>query len=122
MTLTVLFSVAVLLVVARAFNGPALSALAPNLVPKEVLPNAIALSSIAWQTGMIVGPAIGGYASAWMPPAAYIASALLLVFAFIRLPFIGPVPRRPLDPTPHPIHPNVPGAQYFWRHNPVPGP
>src|SRR3546814_15747097 len=53
MTLPMLFSVAVLLGVARAFNGPALSALAPNLVPKEVLPNDIALSSIAWQTGLL---------------------------------------------------------------------
>ena len=66
--LTSLFAVAVLLGVVRAFNGPALSALAPNLVPKAILPNAIALSSIAWQTGMIVGPAVGGYAYDAMPP------------------------------------------------------
>ena len=31
-------------------------ALAPNLVPREILPNAIALSSIAWQAGAIAGP------------------------------------------------------------------
>ncbi|HEY9553476.1 MFS transporter [Allosphingosinicella sp.] len=121
MTLPVLFSVAVLLGVARAFNGPALSALAPNLVPKEVLPNAIALSSIAWQTGMIVGPAIGGYAYAWMPPAAYIASAILLVFAFIGLSFIGPVPRSPVDRNRHPIQQIVDGAHYVWRNKLVLG-
>src|SRR3546814_7413812 len=66
-SLPVIFSVAVLLGVARAFNGPALSALAPNLVPREVLPNAIALSSVAWQSGMIIGPALGGYAYAFSP-------------------------------------------------------
>ena len=59
--LPILFGVAALLGVARAFAGPALGALAPNLVPREILPNAIALSSIAWQTGAIAGPAIGGY-------------------------------------------------------------
>ena len=37
-----LYAIAVVLGVVRAFNGPALSALAPNLVPKVILPNAIA--------------------------------------------------------------------------------
>src|SRR3546814_15945197 len=44
MGLPILFSIAVLLGVGRAFAGPAFSALAPNLVPQEVLPTAIALS------------------------------------------------------------------------------
>ena len=46
MTLLVLYTVAALLGVARAFAGPALGALAPNLVPRDILPRAIALSSI----------------------------------------------------------------------------
>ncbi|MEQ7874862.1 MFS transporter [Sphingomonas sp. ASV193] len=63
-SLEFLYVIAALLGVARAFAGPALSALAPNLVPREILPRAIALSSIAWQVGTIVGPALGGYAYA----------------------------------------------------------
>lgn len=61
MTLPVLYAVAMLIGIARGFVGPAMSALSPNLVPKTLLPQAIALSSIAWQTGMIVGPGLGGY-------------------------------------------------------------
>jgi len=76
-TLEVLYVVAALLGVARAFAGPALGALAPNLVPRKILPRAIALSSIAWQTGSILGPAVGGYLYAYAPYAPYAASALL---------------------------------------------
>ena len=66
-SLGALYAVAALLGVARAFAGPALSALAPNLVPRAILPRAIALSSIAWQVGTIVGPALGGYLYAASP-------------------------------------------------------
>lgn len=116
MTLPVLFAAAVLLGVARAFNGPALSALAPNLVPKAVLPNAIALSSIAWQSGMIIGPAIGGYAYAWFPPAAYFASIILFLAALTFLSLITGVERSPIDRSRHPLRQIVEGVSYVW-HN-----
>jgi MFS family permease len=45
---------------ARAFSGPAAQALSPNLVPKEMLPRAVAWSSTVWQLSTIVGPALGG--------------------------------------------------------------
>src|SRR5215213_7496619 len=64
MSLVPLFAVAILLGIGRAFAGPALGSIAPNLVPKELLPSAIALNSIAWQAGAVVGPLIGGGAYA----------------------------------------------------------
>lgn len=45
---------------ARAFQGPASSALMPNLVPVESFPNAVAWSSSTWQAAVIAGPALGG--------------------------------------------------------------
>jgi MFS family permease len=91
-----LYGIAALLGVARAFAGPALGALAPNLVPRDILPNAIALSSIAWQSGTVVGPAIGGYLYAVSPATPYEASAILFAVALVGLLLIGPVdrPRR----------------------------
>lgn len=112
MTLPILFAVAGLLGVARAFSGPALGALAPNLVPKEILPNAIALSSIAWQAGMIGGPAIGGYLYAWIPAAAYIASGALFLLGLLCLLLISPVPRPEVDRNRHPIRQMIDGLAY----------
>lgn len=93
MSLTWLYGIAALLGVARAFAGPALGALAPNLVPRPILPKAIALSSIAWQSGTVVGPAMGGYLYALSPASPYEASALLFAISFGGLFLIGPVRR-----------------------------
>ena len=115
-TLEILYVVAALLGVARAFAGPALGALAPNLVPREILPRAIALSSMAWQTGAILGPAVGGYLYALAPHAPYAASAALFALAFIGLLAIRPVPRATLTGGANPWAQMVEGLRYV-RHN-----
>jgi MFS family permease len=84
-TLPALFGVAALLGVARAFAGPSLQALTPNLVPPASLPTAIALSSLAWQIGAIGGPAMGGYLYASDPALPYLVSAILFVVAFLAM-------------------------------------
>ena len=96
-TLTALFTVAALLGVARAFSGPAFQALAPNLVPREILPTAIALSSISWQSGSIIGPALGGYLYAVSPATPYAVSALLFGVSFLATLAIPPIPRPEPD-------------------------
>ena len=115
-TLLVLYAVAALLGVARAFAGPALGALAPNLVPREILPRAIALSSIAWQTGAILGPALGGYLYAAAPYAPYAASALLFAISLAGLLAIRPVERPEIARGPSPWAQMVEGLRYV-RHN-----
>ena len=115
-TLEVLYVVAALLGVARAFAGPALGALAPNLVPREILPRAIALSSIAWQSGAIAGPALGGYLYAWTPYAPYAVSALLFAISLAGLFAIGPVARPEINRGPNPWAQMVEGLKYV-RHN-----
>jgi MFS family permease len=115
-TLEILYAVAALLGVARAFAGPALGALAPNLVPREILPRAIALSSIAWQSGAIAGPALGGYLYAWAPFAPYVASTILFAVSLIGLLAIGPVQRTQIDRGPNPWAQMVDGLKYV-RHN-----
>src|SRR3954469_20498264 len=120
-TLFALYAVAALLGVARAFAGPALQALAPNLVPREILPRAIALSSIAWQSGAIAGPAIGGYLYAWAPFAPYAASTALFAVALLGLFAIGPVARPKIARGPSPWAQMVEGLAYVRRNRLVLG-
>lgn len=121
MSLPLLFAVAVLLGIARAFAGPALSALAPNLVPKAILPNAIALSSIAWQSGMIVGPAVGGYFYVIDPALPYAIAAALFAVSATALSVIGKVPQPALRKDQRPIGQMVDGLHYVWRNKMVLG-
>lgn len=50
--------------VAQAFGAPAYQSLLPSLVPREHLPNAIAMNSIQFNLARVVGPALGGFALA----------------------------------------------------------
>ncbi|MEP7316576.1 MAG: MFS transporter [Sphingomicrobium sp.] len=120
-TLTDLYIIAALLGVARAFAGPALGALAPNLVPRGILPRAIAMSSIAWQAGAIAGPAIGGYLYAWSPQAPYIASTLLFAVALAGLMMIAPVALPNIAARPNPWAQMVEGLRYVRRNRLVLG-
>lgn len=111
-SLPLVFAVAVVVGIARAFNGPAYGALAPNLVPPAVLPNAIAISSVFWQTGMIAGPALGGYAYAAAPWGAYAIASGLYGVALVAMFFIGRVPQPPRDTTRHPLRQMIDGFAY----------
>lgn len=55
-----IYTITALQAVAFSFDLPARQALVPNLVPREVLPNALTMSSIAYQLGAILGPAASG--------------------------------------------------------------
>ncbi len=115
-TIPILFGVAALLGVARAFAGPALQALAPNLVPRELLPRAIALSSMAWQSGAIAGPAVGGYLYAWTPHMPYTVSAGLFGLSLLCMFLIGPKPRTAITGSKNPWKQMVDGLSYVRNH------
>ncbi len=119
-SLPILFGVAALLGVARAFAGPAFSALAPNLVPRELLPRAIALSSTAWQAGAIAGPALGGILYDITPHLPYGVSAALFAFSAACLFTIAPIARPALQPG-NPLQQMADGLAYVRRNRLVLG-
>jgi MFS family permease len=120
-SLVALFAVAALLGVARAFAMPALQALAPNLVPREILPRAIALSSISWQVGAIAGPAIGGYLYAIAPATPYWVAAGLFTLSLACVFMIGPKPRSTIAGSRHPWQQMIDGLRYVRENKLVLG-
>jgi MFS family permease len=64
---------------ARAFEVPTLHALVPGIVPKQLLPRAIAAATTASQTAVICGPAIGGLLYGFGPATVYVICAAVFV-------------------------------------------
>jgi MFS family permease len=84
-----------------SFDGPARQALFPSLVPREVLPNAIALNSLLWKGAALLGPTLGGVAISLMGTAgafyANAASFLVVVAALLLMRATSPAPERRRD-------------------------
>ncbi len=78
--------------VARAFSGAAGGAFIPSLVPSDTLSNAIALSSSAYQTATIAGPAIGGLLYALGPDVVFGVTALCFGVSFVSYFVMTPRP------------------------------
>jgi MFS family permease len=82
---------------AQAFGAPAYQSLIPSLVPRDHLPNAIAMNSIQFNLARVIGPVVGGLAlthlgAAWcfglngLSYVAVIASLLLIRVSFVPAP------------------------------------
>ena len=114
LTLPLLFTLAALYGAARVFIGPSLSAIVPNVVPAELLPKAIATSSIAWQSAAVIGPALGGFLLARNSALPYWFAAAALVLAIIALLAIRhrALPAAAKEPA---LKLMAEGAQFVWR-------
>ena len=97
-TIWLIYAFTALQAIAIAFDGPARQALVPNLVPAKDLPNAFSMTSIAWQTGAIIGPALTGFVIAFGGQAAvYYVNAISYLAVIVALILIGPVPQTKTD-------------------------
>ncbi len=113
-SLPLLFSLAACYGAARVFIGPAISAITPNVVPPELLPKAIATSSIAWQSAAVIGPAAGGFLLASHPSLPYwYASAMLLLGALCLLAIRHRAP--PAAAKEPPLKLMKDGAKFVWH-------
>jgi MFS family permease len=84
--------------IAIAFDSPARQALVPNLVPAKDLPNAFSMTSLATQTGAILGPALTGLVIVLGgQQAVYYVNALSYLAVISALILIGPVTQTKTD-------------------------
>lgn len=113
-TLPLLFAMAALHGAARVFIGPSISAIVPNVVPANLLPKAVATSSIAWQSAAVIGPALAGFLLARSEALPYWYSSALLVLAIIAVLSIEHR-ARPAPSTDHPIKMIAEGARFVWH-------
>jgi MFS family permease len=93
-----IYAVTFLSAVVGSCDGPARQSLFPSLIPKAVLPNAVALNSILWKGAALLGPTLGGIAiSVAGTSGAFYANAasfLAVVIALLLMRSAAPSPDR----------------------------
>jgi MFS family permease len=88
-TVPLLYIFTAINVAISAFDEPAQTALYPELVPVEHLPNAATLYSLLWNTGTITGPALAGILiGSTSLGCVYLVNTLSFVVALLAVIFI----------------------------------
>jgi MFS family permease len=113
-----LLAIAVVFGAARAWFSPALTALAPMLVPRALLPKAIAWNALAWQSAAIVGPAVAGVLIGFSTGAAYCVTFGLYAAALVAVLGIRQ-PTRPISHGASRLAAAREGLAYVWSNRVV---
>ncbi len=71
--------------VASVIGNPAARAITREIVPEELIANAMALRSLAGQIGVVTGPALGGVIFSVEPVAVYAVAAGLMVASLVTV-------------------------------------
>ena len=104
--------------IARAFLQPANGAFLPQIVPRELLPEAVKWNSSSFQLSATLGPAAGGFAIALTGGAAAVyafnvvagAASCLLMAGVASRRDAAPVPRRKMN-----LESLGAGLRFVWR-------
>jgi MFS family permease len=114
------FAAAVAAGATNAFLPPASTALLPMLLPRDELPQGIALSSLAFNASLIIGPMVGMNLYALSPMAAYGgAFALLAIAAGLAMSLKVP-PQEPVKEA-RTLGMIADGLRYVWNNKIVLG-
>jgi MFS family permease len=97
LSVPLIFAAVAVLGSAQAFERPTMAALLPAIVPAEILPRGIAISTSVMQTALVIGPSLGGLLYGLGPTVPFIASAVMFLAAsynVISIAGLKPVGRR----------------------------
>ena len=120
-TVAPIFAVVALTGMSRAFLAPATQSLLPRLVPLEVFPQAVALSSTIMKAAMIAGPALGGLLYAWGPAAVYAVAAVLTALAVWSATRLRARPASPAGAEAEGLNGLLAGVHYVWSRKDILG-
>jgi MFS family permease len=117
---TAVFIAAIASGATNAFLPPAASALMPMLVAREHMPNAIGWSSLAFNSGIIVGPALGGLLYGVNPAAPYLAAIALMAASTILMLTLRTPAQAPVKDA-QALRMIAEGLRYVWSNKLVLG-
>ncbi len=104
---------------AWAFDTPARQALMPTLVPLKDFPNAVSLSMLMFQVGLIVGPPLAGFVLAIRGPASvYTINAVSFVAVILGIALMRTSGRPERDENQPPrisVAALLEGLRFVWR-------
>lgn len=107
---------------ARAFSGPALQSLLPQIVPRDRLAQALATNSMLMKTAVITGPILGGFLYAYVSGMTYAVCCLCFVLGIFLLYFVpilyGSQQERPLQDNSGVLQRFSEGLHFIWK-NPI---
>lgn len=98
---------------AIVLGRPARTAMLPQIVPREVFPNAVTWNTSLMQLASVIGPALGGFIIVYSVSAAYVVCAMGSLF------FIAILTRLHYRPGPRPSQPRnldtlLQGVKFVW--------
>jgi MFS family permease len=96
-------------------GSPAMRAMIPEIVPEELIQDAVTLRSLATRLGVIAGPALGGVIFAVEPVAVYISAAALFAGALLAIVSMRPVTRSLVTTEAPGWDSLVAGVRFIWR-------
>ncbi|MGQ0534003.1 MAG: MFS transporter [Caulobacteraceae bacterium] len=114
------FAAAIAAGATNAFMPPAASALLPMLLPRDELPQGIAWSSLAFQSALIIGPAVGGVLYAFGAAVPYLSTFVLLIFSAGLMFALRTPPQEPVKDA-RTVGMIVEGLRYVWSNKIVLG-
>lgn len=118
MTIELLLALTIFQGAAHAVHTAARLALLPNLVPKDLLPQAIAVNAVSFNVARFIGPAFAGLViTTWgLTPAFAINAATFAVFSALLLRVRVTVPDKPRTGEGGMFSQMVEGCRYATRH------
>lgn len=107
---------------ARAFSGPALQSLLPQIVPRDRLAQALATNSMLMKVAVITGPIFGGLLYAYVGGMTYAVCCLCFALGVVLLYFVpilySSQHERPIQDNTGVLQRFSEGLRFIWK-NPI---